>query len=110
MMRKMGARTIHDVVRRLPGFGVTIGPFGKYLIEVRGIEDPGTNKIKFMIDGHTIQEELTQSISWIFDTLSLENVKRIEIIRGPASALYGTSAFVGIVNIITNKGSEIDGC
>ena len=109
MIRNMGARTIYDVVRRLPGFGVSITQMGNYQIEVRGLHDPATTKIRFMIDGHSIQDELTQSIPWIFESFSLENVKRIELIRGPASALYGTSAFAGIINVVTNRGDDVDG-
>jgi outer membrane cobalamin receptor len=108
-IRKMGVRTIHEVLRRAANFDITRSPYGKYQVEIRGHRDPGNNKIRLMVDGFTLQDELTQSASWIFDSLSLHNVKRIEIIRGPASALYGTSAFAGIVNIITQDGNDIDG-
>ncbi|MCF6283064.1 MAG: TonB-dependent receptor [Candidatus Polarisedimenticolaceae bacterium] len=108
-IRKMGVSSIHEVLRRAANFDINISPYGKYQIEIRGMQDPGNNKIRFMIDGFTVQDELTQSASWIFDSLSLHNVKRIEVIRGPASALYGTSAFAGIVNIITKDGNDIDG-
>ncbi len=108
-IHKMGIRTLHEVLRRVANFDINISPYGKYQIEIRGMMHPGNNKIRFMVDGFTVQDELTQSASWIFDSISLHNVKRIEVIRGPASALYGTSAFAGIINIITQDGNDIDG-
>jgi outer membrane cobalamin receptor len=108
-IRQSGARNIQDVLSRLPGFEITLTPMRNYQIELRGMKDPASTKIKFMVDGHTVQDELTQSVTWIFESISLDNVKRIEVIRGPASTLYGTSAFAGIINIITNNGDDVNG-
>jgi outer membrane cobalamin receptor len=106
-IRMMGARSIQDVLHHLPGFDIRLNHLGFYEIELRGTD--ASRKIKFMVDGHTLQGEISQGIGWAFDTISLENVKRIEVIRGPASALYGTTAYLGIVNIVTNDGDDIDG-
>jgi len=106
-IRQMGARTIQDVLHRLPGFDISMTATGSYIIEVRGII--ASQKMRVMIDGHNAQEEVNQAIGWVFDTINLENVKRIEVIRGPASALYGANAYAGIINIVTNDGDDVDG-
>ncbi|MCF6282885.1 MAG: TonB-dependent receptor [Candidatus Polarisedimenticolaceae bacterium] len=106
-IRKMGARSIQDVLHRLPGFDISMTATGSYIIEVRGIL--ASQKIKVMVDGHTVQEEVNQGVGWAWDTITLENVKRIEVIRGPASSLYGTNAYAGIINIVTNDGEDVDG-
>ena len=46
---------------------------------------------------------------WVFDSMTIDNVKRIEVIRGPGSALYGNGAFSGVVNVVTKNGSDING-
>jgi TonB-dependent siderophore receptor len=107
-IRRMGARTIQDVLHRIPGFDIRITQSGSYIIEVRGM-DNASQKMKVMIDGHTVQEEANQAIGWTFDTITLENVKRVEVVRGPASALYGTSAYAAIINLVTNDGEDVDG-
>ena len=107
-IRKMGARSIQDVLHRIPGFDIAITATGSYIIEVRGIIN-ASQKMRVMIDGHNAQEEVNQAIGWAFDTISLENVKRIEVIRGPASSLYGTNAYAGIINIVTNEGEDVNG-
>jgi outer membrane receptor protein involved in Fe transport len=106
-IRQMGAHRIHDVLQRIPGFDVKMTPAGAYILNSRGTF--AQQKIKFMLDGHTIRGEVNNGIGWAFNTIDLTNVKRIELIRGPASSLYGSTAYMGIVNIVTNDGEDVDG-
>ena len=108
-IRQMGARDLMDVLRRIPGFGVTKGYYGKEEIEVRGLKTTNSEKVKLLIDGHSVNDNLSGGAVWGFDSLTLDNVKRIEIIRGPGSALYGSNAFSGVINVITKDGKDIDG-
>ncbi|MBI4745917.1 MAG: TonB-dependent receptor [Deltaproteobacteria bacterium] len=108
-IRQMGARDLMDVLKRIPGFGVTKGYYGKEEIEVRGLKTTNSEKVKLLIDGHSVNDNLSGGAMWGFDSLTLDNVKRIEIIRGPGSALYGSNAFSAVINVITKDGKDIDG-
>ncbi len=108
-IRNMGARNIMDVLRRVPGIGITRGYWGHEEVEIRGIKTENSEKVKLMIDGHSVNTNWGGTFTFSFGSLSLDNVKRIEIIRGPGSALYGSNAFSGVINIITKNGSNIDG-
>lgn len=104
-LKNMGARNLLDALVTVPGFGVSYASeFAiENTLEVRGIKTAETEKVLLMIDGHRMNSPFGGSWSMIFDDFPLEQVKRIEIIRGPGSALYGANAFVAAVNIIMKK-------
>ena len=77
-------------------------------IAMRGIYNNGQEKILIMLNGHRINSYCTNIASPDF-SLSLEKVKQIEVLRGPASSLYGGVALTAVVNIITKQGGDIDG-
>lgn len=108
-IRNMGARDLIDVLNKIPGIHVTKGYYGKEEIESRGIKTDNSEKIKLLIDGHSVNDLLTGGATWVFDSLTVDNLKRIEVIRGPGSALYGSNAFSAVVNVITKDGKDIDG-
>ncbi len=108
-IRQMGARTVSDVLEMVPGFDITMNTNGIRQIGVRGILEDGSPKVKVMIDGHSINEPGSGGASFNFEDLVVENIKRIEIIRGPGSALYGQNAFLAVINIITKDTEDIDG-
>lgn len=101
-IRRMGGRDLRDVLRSVPGFELGIrGTLGYPEIGLRGIITDNTEKIRILLDGLPVNENLEGSGTIVFGDLALDNVERIEIIRGPGSALYGTNAFVGVISIIT---------
>lgn len=108
-IRNMGVTSYLEVLQRVPGLGVSITGFGQWILSVRGIRTDGSEKVKLLLDGHALNEAYFGSGLTFFDDLPVENIERIEVIRGPGSALYGANAFVGVVNIITKKGADIDG-
>ncbi len=109
-IRDMGARDLRDVLKMVPGFGLSFNEFGTTMFEVRGIRTQTSEKILVMIDGHSLNKNFTGSALYdLVDDLSMEKVKRIEVIRGPGSALYGANAFAAVINIITRDPEEIDG-
>lgn len=107
----LGARRLTDILAVVPGFDIIkMGGSGKVVYGARGKQ--GVNqgaKIKVLIDGHSLNVPHDGDTVYFFDDLPLKNVKKIEIIRGPGSALYGANAFLAVVNIITKKADEIDG-
>lgn len=110
-IRNMGARNLLDVIKMVPGFGVSTNEFGTMMIEVRGIRTSVSEKILVMIDGHSLNRNTNGSalVYNVASKLPVENIKQVEIIRGPGSALYGNSAFVATINVITRNAEEIDG-
>jgi outer membrane cobalamin receptor len=109
-IRNMGARDLTDVLKTVPGFGVAISSEGYNQFEVRGISTTISEKILVMIDGHRVNTPYMGSgLILLFDNLSLEKVRQVEIIRGPGSALYGANAFVGVINVITKDADDVDG-
>ncbi len=108
-IRNSGLRLLTEVFAMVPGFDVIKSPgLGQVSYGVRGVVG-SVNKVKVLVDGHSLNEPFTGSAREFFDDLPLKNVKRIEIIRGPGSALYGENAFLGVVNIITKTADDIDG-
>jgi outer membrane receptor protein involved in Fe transport len=106
-IRNMGARNILDVLRTVPGFDITNMASGSvHKTVVRGMSSSLFNdKTKIMMDGHSLSVHYGESHSH-FDRLPIDNIRQIEIIRGPGSALYGTGAFIAVINIITKKGGD----
>ena len=102
-IRAMGARTLVDVVRRLPGFNVSITNIGNPVIDVRGLQSYNGEKLLLMIDGHRVNESHSGGAAWTFTDMPLDNVERIEFIRGPGSALYGENAFAGVINVFSRR-------
>jgi outer membrane cobalamin receptor len=110
-IRNMGTRNLRDVLTMSPGIGVSRNEFGIFMYEVRGIRTPLSEKILVMLDGHSLNKSIItgSALYRIFDDLPVENIRQIEIIRGPGSALYGANAFVAVINIITRDAADIDG-
>ncbi|MBE1299016.1 MAG: TonB-dependent receptor [Alteromonadaceae bacterium] len=97
----MGARTLAEAIERVPGLhvGASLNRLTT-LFSVRGIFTDSTPQILVLIDGVDVSEMTAQSLPYTF-TYPINAVERIEIIRGPGSAVYGADAFSGVINIIT---------
>ncbi len=108
-IKQMGFRTLVDVLRIVPGFYSSMDETGEIEIAVRGVLDDTSPKVKVLIDGHSVNNTWSGGAMWSFGDLVVENAKRIEIIRGPGSALYGQNAFLAVVNVITKDTEDIDG-
>ena len=107
-IKNLGYRTFSEILRTVPGFEILKwGDYGNSFPAVRGLA--GSNKIRVMLDGHFVNSPLTGGAFTHFDDFPLENIKKIEIIRGPGSALYGENAFSAVINIITKEAHEVRG-
>ena len=108
-IEQMGARTLTDVLRTIPGIEIFVDQFNLSQIAVRGLSSSWSKGVKIMLNGHTLNDPITGGATVFYDDLFLRHVKRIEVIRGPASALYGANAFVSAINIITKEVQDIHG-
>jgi iron complex outermembrane receptor protein len=81
----------------------------EFNVSVRGNNQPVANKLLVLIDGRSIYEDAYGSVFWTTLPITLPEIKRIEVLKGPAAALYGFNAFDGVINIITKSSSEMKG-
>ncbi|NIB40370.1 TonB-dependent receptor [Pseudomaricurvus alkylphenolicus] len=101
----MGAITLPEVLQTVPGFNVLPSTLNRMnpVFAIRGIYTGQNAQVLFMLNGRRLQSSLyTMSLNKL-SHLTLKGVERIEIIRGPGSALHGADAFAGVVNIITHS-------
>lgn len=109
-IRRMGARNLLDVLRTVPGIGVTQSALGLREIEVRGIKSQFSEKVLLLLNGHPLDQNLhVGGATYTYDDLPVDTLKRIEIVRGPGSALYGANAFLAVINLITLQAKDLDG-
>jgi iron complex outermembrane receptor protein len=104
----LGLRTLDDVLQLVPGFDVRRGRQQLELITVRGITSDLNERLLIMMDGVRLGSLNDGGTGKTVRALNLTDVQRIEIIRGPGSALYGSNAFAAVVSIITKKGSDVE--
>lgn len=110
-IRRYGYTTLADILRSVRGFYVTNNRNYSF-VGTRGFNRPGdyNSRVLVMIDGHRINDNVygQGSVGGEF-ALDVDLIDRVEIIRGPGSALYGTGAFFGVVNVIPKRGKDIGG-
>lgn len=105
----MGATDLHEVLETVPGLHVTIQPVtGDYNYTMRGIRNDTNAEVLLMMNGtrFSLPYQGTHMAGMI---IPVENIQRVEVIRGPGSAMYGADAFAGVINIVTKKAGDIDG-
>ena len=104
-----GYEQLEDALRDIPGIDmIHVNGYVPTLIYFRGMYGAENQRALLMIDG-IAENNILGSNDMAGPAYSLHNVERIEIIWGPASALYGANAFGGVINIITKKGGDING-
>lgn len=108
-IKDMGARDLNDVLRMVPGFHLPVSIWYANSYTVRGIPQLFNSRVLVMMDSVPLNEPYYGQSNTNWADMPLNNVKRIEVIRGPGSALYGTYAFLAVINVITNDAEDIDG-
>lgn len=103
-----GYRNVEDLLKDLPGFSIQDHQSPEWnFVNVRGVT--GNNKLMVLMDGVRIGLATNSPETPISDNYPLYNVRQVEILYGPASAIYGADAFNGVINLVTRNGAEIDG-
>jgi len=108
-LMRWGVTTIPDALRRVPGLQVARIDANKWAITSRGFNSRFANKLLVMIDGRTVYTPLFAGVYWDMQDVMLEDVDRIEIVRGPGGTLWGANAVNGVINIITKPASKTQG-
>lgn len=110
-IQKYGYRTLADILRSVRGFDITYDRSYSYA-GVSGINRPETYncRLLLLIDGHRINNNIyEQAMLGTEFPLDVDLIERVEIVRGPSSSLYGTSAFFAVINVITRKTDQLKG-
>jgi outer membrane receptor for ferrienterochelin and colicin len=100
-IRASGATSLSDLLRRVPGFDVYEMKPSFPLVGARALTEPSNNLVLLLVDGREALIELAGFPMWAALTIDLEEIERVEIIRGPGSTLYGANAFSAVVNVTT---------
>ncbi|HET9483314.1 MAG TPA: Plug domain-containing protein, partial [Xanthomonadales bacterium] len=102
-LRLLGARTVWEAMPYIPGVQASLDPIGQPTVTVRGIPFPfNSGNIAILIDGVPIERE-SAGLNAAALYLPIEQVERIEFVRGPGSVVYGDFAFMGLLNVITEQ-------
>ena len=108
-IRRSGARTIPDVLRLVPGVHVGQIDSNTWSVSVRGFGGRFSNKLLVLVDGRSVYTPLFSGVFWNLVYVPLDDVERIEIVRGPGATLWGANAVNGVVNIITRSAAASKG-
>lgn len=108
-IRRSGATSIPESLRLAPGVQVARINANEWAVSIRGFNGGFANKLLVLIDGRTVYSPLFSGVFWDMQDVVLEDIDRIEVIRGPGATLWGANAVNGIINIITKPSAETEG-
>lgn len=110
-IKQCGAASIPEALRMLTGISLMTINSRNAFVNIRGFnEGGGTDEyILAMIDGRTINWDVYNVALWDEQAIGLDEIERIEVVKGPGSSLYGANAYAGVINIITKTPEQING-
>jgi iron complex outermembrane receptor protein len=108
-IRRSGITNIPDLLRMAPGVNVARISSSTWAVSIRGFNDRYATKVLVLIDGRTINSEQSTGVFWDQQMVPVEEIERIEVIRGPGGTVWGADAVNGVINIITKKSKDTQG-
>lgn len=108
-IRRSGATNIPDLLRMVPGVEVAQITSNTWAISARGFNGQFANKLLVLIDGRVVYDPSNSGVYWDAQDVVLEDVERIEVIRGPGATVWGTNAVNGVINVITKSSASTQG-
>jgi iron complex outermembrane receptor protein len=108
-IRHSGATNIPDLLRMVPGLDVAQINANTWAISARGFNLQFANKLLVLIDGRAVYTPLFGGVYWDTQDVPLEDIDRIEVIRGPGGTVWGANALNGVIEIITKKAADTHG-
>ncbi len=108
-IRRSGVTNIAQALRMVPGLQVARIDANKWAISSRGFNGQFANKLLVLMDGRSVYTPLYSGVLWDVQDTLLEDIVRIEVIRGPGAALWGANAVNGVINVITKTAIETQG-
>src|SRR5258707_10225550 len=108
-IRRSGATSIPEVLRLVPGVEVAQINSSLWAVGIRGFGNGFSKSVLVLIDGRSVYTPLYAGVAWNLQNLLLEDVERIEVIRGPGGTIWGSNAVNGVINIITKSAKDTHG-
>lgn len=108
-IRRSGARSLPDLLRLVPGLNVAQLTTNTWSVTARGFGGRFANKLLVLIDGRSIYTPLFSGVYWEAHDVVLEDIDRIEVIRGPGGSLWGANAVNGVINVVTKRAEDTQG-
>lgn len=108
-IKRSGATTLAEALRQVPGLQVARIDAHNWAISARGFNDLFANKLLVLIDGRSVYTPLYSGVHWQYQDVLLQDLDRIEVVRGPGATVWGANAVNGVINILTKPSSETQG-
>ncbi len=108
-IRRSGATTLAEALRYVPGLSVARNGSSTWAISARGFTGRLADKLLVLIDGRSVYSPMYSGVDWALQDIMLEDVERVEIVRGPGGTLWGANAVNGVINVITKSAHETRG-
>ena len=108
-IRRSGATNIPDLLRLVPGVDVARVDANRWAVSIRGFSDQYANKVQVLIDGRSVYNTSFSGVFWDMEQVPLDDIERIEVIRGPGGTVWGANAVNGVINIITKSAKGTKG-
>ncbi|HET7775383.1 MAG TPA: TonB-dependent receptor plug domain-containing protein, partial [Azospira sp.] len=105
-IQRLGATTLPDLLRTVPGLHVAQIDGNKWGVSARGFNGFFGGKLLVLIDGRSIYNSIYSGVFWDAYDIPLDDIARIEVVRGPGAALWGANAVNGVINIVTRSAHE----
>ena len=108
-LRRSGVFTVPDALRLVPGVHVAQFDASKWAITARGFNDIFANKLLVLFDGRSVYNPLFSGVFWEAQDILLEDIERIEVVRGPGGSVWGANAVNGVINVVRRPARAVDG-
>ncbi len=109
MIRASGFRDIPDLLRLVPGFSVAYTRDNTWAVGYHGMGDAYSRRLQVLMDGRSIYSPHFGAVYWSDLPLSIDDIERIEVVRGPNAAVHGANVFAAVINIITRTAAQVPG-
>lgn len=109
MIRASGYQDIPDLLRLVPGFSVSATRDNRFTLAYHGLADAYSRRFQVLVDGRSIYSPNFGEVDWNTLPLAIEDIDRIEVVRGPNAAVYNANAFFAIINIVSKDTSQTRG-
>ena len=109
MIRRSGATAIPELLRMVPGMNVARIDGNKWAVSARGLNTRFEDKLLVQIDGRTVYNPVFSGVYWDTQDYPMEDIERIEVIRGPGASVWGANAVNGIISVVTKPAADTQG-
>ncbi len=108
-IRRSGMTSVPELLRLVPGVDVAQLNANKWAVSVRGFNALYANKLLVLVDGRSIYNHLFSGVFWDTLDMPVDDIDRIEVVRGPGGAVWGANAINGVINIVTKTAADTQG-